>query len=265
MRQSEQVKKQQTVVRGDSVAAVGAVKSGSRLRQKPRSKSTGATPRPQACTRCGKSPPHGKPQCPAREAICRACHNKGHYKRCCKTKVSIQQVAQDDRDSCEDDAFLGTIGVNGVASDTSWSVKLKLNDRTQEFKVDTGADITVIPETAYKRERDGDLVPSNLPLSRPTGEMRMMCGKFSGSLRVESTRHLRCPQPSQSTSRQASHRGTEHCSPCGASTGTGYRETISTSVQRVREVERELHHQLERKRHTFCPDYPNESTHTAAT
>ena len=58
-------------------------------------------------------------------------------------------------------------------------MRLKLNDRTQEFKVDTGDDVTVIPETAYERKRDGDLIPSNLPLSGPTREMR---DKFSGSL-----------------------------------------------------------------------------------
>ena len=74
VRQSEQVKKQQAVVRGEDTAAVEAVRSGSRPRQKPRSKFAGATSKPQTCTRCGKAPPHGKPQCPAREATCRACY-----------------------------------------------------------------------------------------------------------------------------------------------------------------------------------------------
>ena len=74
VRQSEQVKKQQAVVRGEDTAAVEAVRSGSRLRQKPRNKFAGATPKPQTCTRCGKAPPHSKPQYPAREAIRRACY-----------------------------------------------------------------------------------------------------------------------------------------------------------------------------------------------
>ena len=183
VRQSEQVKKQQAVVRGEDTAAVEAVKSGSRPRQKPKSKFVGATPKPQACTRCGKAPPHGKPQCPAREAICRGCHKKGHYRRCCRSKASIQQVSQAERDSdSSDDAFLGAIGVDDVATDTSWSVKLQLNSRVQEFKVDTGADVTVIPETAYERERDGSLTTSNVPLSGPTGVTLEVCGKFSGNL-----------------------------------------------------------------------------------
>ena len=134
------------------------------------------------------------------------------------------------------------------------------------FKVDTGADVTVIPETAYKYERDGYLVPSNLPLSGPTGETLEVCGKFSGSLTwkgVESQQdiyiihHLRT-----ALLRQAGHRSTQRCGLSGANTGTGHRKTVSTSVQRA---EQELHYQVQRKRYTFCLDYPKESTHTAAT
>ena len=97
--------------------------------------------------------------------------------------MSVQQVAQAERDSdSSDDAFLGAIGVDDVATDTSWSVKLQLNSRVLEFKVDTGADVTVIPETAYEWERDGSLTTSNVPLSGPTGETLEVCGKFSGNL-----------------------------------------------------------------------------------
>ena len=117
-RQSEQAKKQQAVVRGSSTTTVEAVKSGHRPRHAPRSRLPGVTPRPQTCTRCGKSPPHGKPQCPAREATCHACHKKGHYKRCCRTKATIKQVVRDGRDSSEDEAFLGAIRVDGVTSST---------------------------------------------------------------------------------------------------------------------------------------------------
>ena len=163
------MKKQQAIVRGDS--AVDGVKSNRRPRGVPRSKykPAGTLPKPRMCTRCGKSPPHGKPQCPAREATCHACHKKGHYRHCCKTKESIKQVVVQDDSS--DEAFLETIGVNGVATDTPWSVKLLLNKRTQEFKVDTGADVTVIRQAAYKRENNGELVPSNLPSNGPIGEM----------------------------------------------------------------------------------------------
>ena len=180
VRQSELVKKQQAIVRGDS--AVDGVKSNRRPRGVPRSKCkpAGTLPKPRTCTRCGKSPPHGKPQCLAREATCHACHKKGHYRHCCKTKESIKQVVVQDDSS--DEAFLETIGVNGVATNTPWSVKLLLNKRTQEFKVDTGADVTVIRQAAYKRENNGELVPSNLPSNGPTGEMLNVSGKFTGSL-----------------------------------------------------------------------------------
>ena len=91
-------------------------------------------------------------------------------------------MAQNDKDSSEDEAFLGGISVNRVATITPWSVKLLLNNSTQEFKVDTGADVT---DAAYKREKDGKLVPSNLPLNGPIGEILQVHGKFSACLTWE--------------------------------------------------------------------------------
>lgn len=102
---------------------------------------------------------------------------------CCRTKMRVHQVAQDERDSdSSEDVFLGATRVDSVATDSSWSVKLQLNSRVLESKVDTGADVMVIPETAYERKRDGNLAQSNLPLSGPTGETLEVCGKFSGNL-----------------------------------------------------------------------------------
>ena len=82
-----------------------------------------------------------------------------------------------------------------------------------------GADVTVIPETAYERERDGSLTTSIVPLSGPTGEtlqgMRQILRKPNLERKRESTGHLRRRQPSQSTTRQAS---SERRRPGGANT-----------------------------------------------
>ena len=56
-----------------------------------------ATPRKHAptlqskCTRCGRSPSHDVKSCPAKEAVCRGCGKRGHYKRVCKS-VSSNRV-----------------------------------------------------------------------------------------------------------------------------------------------------------------------------
>ena len=48
----------------------------------------------------------------------------------------------------EDYAFLGEIETE--PSEYFWSVEVTLNDSSVRFKIDTGADVTVIPERIYK-------------------------------------------------------------------------------------------------------------------
>ena len=90
-RQSDAVKKQQAVVRGTERQATnvdnihsrqqqskhkGAQQQGRHLPVQQRQKQVSAQ---KTCSRCGKSPFHGCPQCPAREATCHKCGKKGHY------------------------------------------------------------------------------------------------------------------------------------------------------------------------------------------
>ena len=189
-RQSEAVKKQQSVVRGElkPVALEAIHRSAGRTNkrkytQKKAGNSTavGAMPgsRPQKCSRCGKSPPHSRQACPANEETCRRCHRKGHYQRCCKTQAAIREINEDS----EEEAFLGTVNsANAIGDSVPWSVKVQLNGKEVDFKVDTGADVTVIPESVYRAERDGNLRPASLPLIGPTGEALEVLGQFSGRL-----------------------------------------------------------------------------------
>ena len=189
-RQSEAVKKQQSVVRGESkpVALEAIQTSAGRSRhrhaqQKSRNVTApGATagPRPQKCSRCGKQPPHSRQVCPASEVTCHKCGKKGHYKRCCKTKAAIREITEDS----EEEAFLGTVtcSANAIGASVPWIAKVQLNGNEVEFKVDTGADVTVIPESVYRAESDGGLQPASLPLNGPTGESLEVLGQFSGRL-----------------------------------------------------------------------------------
>ena len=59
---------------------------------------------------------------------------------------------------------------------------MQLNGNEVEFKVDTGADVTVIPESVYRAESDVGLQPASLPLNGPTGESLEVLGQFSGRL-----------------------------------------------------------------------------------
>ena len=63
------------------------------------------------------------------------------------------------------DEFLGAIEIE--PSNRSWTVPPLLNDVSVDFKIDTGADVTVIPETVFKQLKSTVLKPSVRSLSGP--------------------------------------------------------------------------------------------------
>ena len=194
VRQSEAVKKQQSTVRDEAV--VGAVRAQGNPNHKRSNPHRGGGPRPprqfktsrsggtrsQVCTRCGQSPLHNKSACPAREAECYKCHNKGHFKAMCRTRGKVGEVTVSGDD---DDSFLGTIEAEAAAVNVSrgWTVKLLINDNQKEFKIDTGADVTVLPESEYQRERDGPLTQVSERLSGASQQPLHVCGKMPAKLR----------------------------------------------------------------------------------
>ena len=116
--QSEAVKKQQAVVRGAESQATNVDNIHNRQQQS-RHKGEGVQQQhrhfpvqqkqkevsaQRTCSRCGKSPSHGCPQCPARKATCRKCGKKGHYQVLCRSAQSIRLISAD-----QDDVFIASI------------------------------------------------------------------------------------------------------------------------------------------------------------
>ena len=86
--------------------------------------------------------------------------------------------------------FLGTVNADTVSSSKLWTAVVQLNKRALEFKVDTGADVTMIPESVYCPKEDGK---ASIPLNGPTGETLEVCGRFKVCLtwkRVESQHEM---------------------------------------------------------------------------
>ena len=188
-RQSEAIKQQQKVVRGvvgSNPPGVGAItrqqphQGGDRPKRQTHPKPT----LPQAtCTRCGRSPPHTRQQCPAREAICHKCAKKGHFQSVCKSskKVAAVQAADDDGE------FLGTVTAQvqtftGKVGTDPWMVELLLNGSPVQFKIDTGADVSVIPESTFKRLSGITLQQASRSLSGPSQQPLQVCGQFTAIL-----------------------------------------------------------------------------------
>ena len=85
------------------------------------------------------------------------------------------------------DEFLGAIETE--SSNRLWTIPLLLNDVSVDFKIDTGADITVIPETVFKQLKSTVLKPSVCSLSGLCQDNLRVCGltKFTKTFLLYST------------------------------------------------------------------------------
>ena len=206
-RQSESVKKQQPTVRGQGKEQV-AVEAIRKRHGRQQSKNTSfpstnpAFNHIHACTRCGQLPKHNKRNCPAKDSICHKCHKKGHFKAVCRSTRQVREVLVNEDNQEE---FLGVIHseTDSLSStEAPWTTTLELNGRNIDFKIDTGADVTVISEQEYLFEQDGPLTQTNRVLSGPSQQKLDVCGQFVGNLSNQfqtTQQEVYVIRPSQST------------------------------------------------------------------
>ena len=114
------------------------------------------------CRRCGKDS-HPIQQCPACDVQCQKCKRKGHFTSKCLSKTVAEITMQmdtltttgestppdDPNDS--DNVFINKIDGNTDSKDfgTSWNVAITIANTQISFKVDTGAELTAISESAW--------------------------------------------------------------------------------------------------------------------
>ena len=68
----------------------------------------------------------------------------------CKTKTAIREIQTEQED------FLGAIHVHTADTDhreSPWMTAIDINDRVLTFKIDTGADVTIISHSDYSAEK----------------------------------------------------------------------------------------------------------------
>ncbi|XP_073237564.1 uncharacterized protein [Porites lutea] len=104
----------------------------------------------KSCYRCGAQPGHPPQHCPAKDATCNACNKKGHYSKVCKSSKRVHRVGED---SDEDDISVMTVNevVNAIETSEKWRTNLLIGNSEINFKIDTGADVTVIPEEVFRQ------------------------------------------------------------------------------------------------------------------
>ena len=97
----------------------------------------------------------------------------------CRSKGIVSEVKTDQEE------FLGAIHIDTADTDHKekpWTTTLELNERTLTFKIDTGADVTVISQSDYNAEKDGPLSPPSKQLTGPSHEALDVCGQFTAQL-----------------------------------------------------------------------------------
>jgi len=184
VRQSEMVKKQQVLLRREVETEEQIDRVHSKAKPEDREvrprKAQGYTPGAGRgseyrgkCSYCGRTPGHSYEHCPAREAICHKCKRRGHWKEMCRTRTasSVQAV------------FIDTLGDTNLDK-SPWRQSLSLNGHQIHFKLDTGADVTVIPLSVYKQLKNTTLRYPEKILYGPGNQKLLVRGCFLGTLRL---------------------------------------------------------------------------------
>ena len=175
-RQSESVKNQQKEIRGES-SDVGMVAG----RSKP---SAQFPPSSSKCSRCGLFINHGTRPCPAVKGTCHICGLQGHFSRCCKRRGSFKKEVKEVE--CEEEInneYLGELTISELNEDVNSMryVTFHVNKHDVTFKIDTGADVTVIGLAACKR-LGLELKPFTRTLQGPNGVKLEVLGRVNLTL-----------------------------------------------------------------------------------
>ena len=156
------------------------------IRQGPSRRTAGSSegrlkPNVNPCSWCGNAVSHPRTKCPAKKARCLNCGKYGHFKNVCRTK-RVHNLLEDQSD--KESAFLGGITheVNGLPKPM---VNVDINVVSLQFRVDTGADVTVISSKDYGDLKCFKLLRNDKVLNGPQNEPLTVVGKLETSLKCE--------------------------------------------------------------------------------
>ena len=99
----------------------------------------------------------------------------------CRSSKKVGEVHREtSKEECDyEDAFLGTIGTKNR---NPWVVSLQVMNEAVDFHIDTGAEVSVIPDQVYKKLGSPPLTPPNQTLRGPSNEVLLVKGRFSVKL-----------------------------------------------------------------------------------
>lgn len=172
-RQSESVRSQQAVIQGKQVTAQD--ESIDAMTSRP----WNGNHRGPRCPNCARV--HG-PRCPAANAECFRCFKKGHFQHCCKAprRENVQETTEEDQETL----FVGHL-MESNTEELPWYVHLSVSNVPVKFKIDTGADVSIMSESVYRRVGTMNrLKPCTSRLMSPGGKV-VAIGQFIARIRNE--------------------------------------------------------------------------------
>ncbi|OXA53834.1 Transposon Tf2-6 polyprotein [Folsomia candida] len=204
-RQHETVKRQQRDLRGETTTTTNLARVGAKpeKQKKPNSKTKSVKSSPsdssKNCKFCGRTHEMKKEVCPAWGKDCKTCGKKNHFSKLCKSKegtVKVNYVDGEVRD--REGGFVGSIRTIGFletaqSRDSRWSSLVKVDNTEILFKLDPGADVTVLPLTLFRQKwKSRQLDHPTRSLNGPDGSSlnsvgSFMCELSHGNLKVSET------------------------------------------------------------------------------
>ena len=127
------------------------------------------------CDRCNKW--HGKKRCPASGQRCFQCKKMGHFSSACRTgsrPTQAQEVkTQPDSEVNQVEESFWLYEVTKIQDGSPpWEITLPLGGNQVTFKIDTGADISVMGNESYKKlAKKPPLTPTRVNLMSPGGRV----------------------------------------------------------------------------------------------
>ena len=191
-RQHEDVKKQleEQQQQAQVEEARAHPRGGARSKAQKQEKGSESTPKTQPakapragqpCDRCGYET-HKRGKCPATGQTCRKCKKRGHFASMCQGVTGGNHRGNRHTDEVAAqppgvDYFLGA--VDSAEDSDAWMVPLEVCGTSINFKIDTGADISVMSHTTFQTlPRCPVLQPAKVMLSTPGGKPQIR-GEFT--------------------------------------------------------------------------------------
>ncbi|XP_035711740.1 uncharacterized protein LOC118437070 [Folsomia candida] len=202
-RQHETVKRQQRDLRGETtttnLARVGAQPVKEKPNSQAKSEKSSSSDSSKSCKFCGRTHEMKKELCPAWGKDCKTCGKKNHFSKLCKSKVGTVKVNYVDGEVRDrEGSFVGSIRTIGFletaqSRDSRWSSLVKVDNAEILFKLDPGADVTVIPHTLFcQKWKSRRLDHPTRSVNGPDGSSlnsvgSFMCDLSHGKLKVNET------------------------------------------------------------------------------